>query len=1016
MKSLLIPILFYTLSLQAISLPEAKEDVFAKFKRFNTSDGLSHNYVTDIIQDNKGYLWLATANGLNKFDGHTFRTYYPDSLSFLPSAVILDLEVDKYFRLWIATREGLCVYQREEDRFLNVESFLKEGVSLPDNHIRSIIADGDLLWAHTLKGFLLKINTKTKDLHYWKNAPCYQEYYLYDALYKAPDNLIYYGGRQCGPFIFDAENNTSRSCNNEARGISGVSDFYQDKDSILWMTAIDGIYTLNRSTKRFERLIHGSAFRIMEDADHHLWFATGNGLWHYNKEENKMIAYRHHEGVERTVSSNHVNCIYRDKAGNMWVGTNAGLNLFLPENEWLTHLDHQAALKKSLSSNRITAAIQLNDGEIWLGTKSRGINAFDPQHLGIKHIGTEGEEHKSIASMAISDFYEGEKGNVWIGLWSGMGFYKYNKKNKSYQLIAQDPSSTAMDWYNDFVDSDDGDLWVATWGGYGLCKLDKESLKMPSSRDANPYVKLLPSRLNTCLEKGRNKNLYIGTTDTGMFVLNESTNELEVYKEAFPEENMLWGTPVNDMYLDTNDKLWVGTHILNCFDTRTKTFSHHLISDEFRNLHIRRIISGKDSKLWLATNIGIIVFDVNSKEHIILSTSNKLPFNDFSKAAINLKDGRMLFGGSQGALIFDPDEILNYNVPPRCIQVTRITEFNDILYHDATITGTFSFDHHNKHLTFHLADLGGFCQSDRQYEYRLVGFHNEWLEAEKNQRSITISNLKHGRYELHIRERNTKNSLATFTIIKTPAFWDTLIFWVLIVFLVVGLAFLYFMIQHQRVLAENKALLAQQRLLRSQMNPHFTFNAINAIQNDVLKKPPIEAVKNLSKFASLIRQFLDSTRRDYVELSVENKLLKNYLDLQQLRYSHSFDYTIEVDDKIDVDLTLIPPLLSQSLLENAIEHGLKQLKSDGFVHLHYALGDGVVIVTIEDNGIGINRSVENEIHQHSSFAMEATRERLKILHKKNKKLYLFEIIDKSDLNLYERGTIVKYSIPFVEQY
>lgn len=237
---------------------------------------------------------------------------------------------------------------------------------------------------------------------------------------------------------------------------------------------------------------------------------------------------------------------------------------------------------------------------------------------------------------------------------------------------------------------------------------------------------------------------------------------------------------------------------------------------------------------------------------------------------------------------------------------------------------------------------------------------------------------------------------------------------IILTFLVV--AFFWLLYYNSRAQDKMRSLISDQRLLRSQMNPHFIFNAISAIQNDILTKPPRESVQHLSKFASLIRQFLDSSKRDFIELSAENNLLKNYMTIQQLRYSHKFDYTIEVDESIDEDITLVPPLLSQTIIENAIEHGLKQLKEKGFVHLKYERKENLIHITIEDNGVGINNCLENHSHEHKAFALEATKKRLKMLHKKNRKNFLFEVLDKSDLDCEKRGTLVRYSIPLVEEF
>ncbi len=998
--SILFSFVFLSLSSQGYS-QEAKADIFAKFKRFTTDQGLSNNKVTCIVQDVNGYLWLGTANGLNKFDGQNFRHYYPDSVKHLPGATIMDLTNDLNGQLWVASTLGVARYNRKNDTFTPIET------TLPDQHIRSLMVDKEnQIWMHSAKDYLLCFNQKNKSLKYWKTDNVKQAYYLYDALFQASSGLIYFGGRQCGPFVFNPKTEEIKSCNNYSiRGISDATSFYEDNAGKLWMCAIDGLFSF--ANGRLKKEAKNSAFQLLTDQKGHFWLASGNGLYRYDQHSKDRNLFLHNEDIEHSISSNYINCILEDEAGNIWLGSNNGLNLYLPENDWLIHIDHHAGIENTLSSNHISCAIQLHDGEVWLGSKSKGINRIDLKTLSIKQVK---KSKGKLASDNISDFYQDKEGLLWIGLWSGTGFQRYDKTKDHYQLIVQNTNNTHQDWYNDFITADNGNLWVASWGGFGLMKMNKSTLALPKTRKDNPYIAKMPSRLNTCLLKDKDHNLYVGTSDTGLYIMNEETETVHTYRNSYPENDSLWGTPIQAMTLDTEERLWVAAKGLNLFDKATKTFSHYLVGDSFKNLSIQSILLGNDKRLWLGTNQGIIIFDTESKNHQILHIGNKLPYNKFSKAAVLLQDGRMLFGGEKGALLFHPQQLLDHRAPPHCIRIVRITEFDKELYHDATITDTYHFDHTNKHLTFHLADLGGFCQMEQQYQYKIDGFHNDWLSTEPMQQSITISNLRHGEYTLLIKEKHTENSTSKFYVVKTPAFYETIIFWVLVGLSVIGSVFYYLFIQHHRVVAENKAIVTQQRLLRLQMNPHFIFNAISAIQNDILKNPPKESVKHLSRFASLIRLFMESSKSDWVEFNKEIKFLTNYMEIQQLRYSNKFSFSIEIDKNIDRNNIMIPPLVSQPLVENAIEHGIKQKKNGGNITLICKQKDRCLLFEIMDNGTGLDNVKLRE--HHEPFALEATQKRLKFIHQRNKTEYLFVLKNRTDT----QGVVVQYTVPFKNEF
>lgn len=228
--------------------------------------------------------------------------------------------------------------------------------------------------------------------------------------------------------------------------------------------------------------------------------------------------------------------------------------------------------------------------------------------------------------------------------------------------------------------------------------------------------------------------------------------------------------------------------------------------------------------------------------------------------------------------------------------------------------------------------------------------------------------------------------------------------------------FLFVFFQRRRTVDQLKNLVSEQRLLRSQMNPHFIFNSVSAIQNYILSHSPKEAVNYLSAFASLMRQILENSSKEYVELEDELKWLKNYFSLQKLRYSNRFDYVVDIDNEMRSHSVLIPPMLTQPFIENAIEHGIKEMEEPGKIWLRYKIKGPLIQVEIEDNGIGILKSKKQKLAGHKSFAIEATKNRMKVLHKKEKTSMSFEVIDKSEQQHESKGTIVRFTLPFITRF
>lgn len=226
--------------------------------------------------------------------------------------------------------------------------------------------------------------------------------------------------------------------------------------------------------------------------------------------------------------------------------------------------------------------------------------------------------------------------------------------------------------------------------------------------------------------------------------------------------------------------------------------------------------------------------------------------------------------------------------------------------------------------------------------------------------------------------------------------------------------FLLLIFQRKRFKAEQKSLLLEQKLLRSQMNPHFIFNSLASIQNFVINENSDQASIYLSRFSQLIRNILDNSIEEYVSLEKEISTIENYLELQKVRYAGQFEYVIAVDKEIDKENMQIPPMLAQPFIENAIEHGLRHRKTKGHIDIRFHLDGGLIRFEVEDDGVGRIKSHEIEAKHkpgHRSMATSLTRDRLNTLNKKLKYKIQLEIIDLTDSMGNACGTKVSFGIP-----
>jgi len=233
----------------------------------------------------------------------------------------------------------------------------------------------------------------------------------------------------------------------------------------------------------------------------------------------------------------------------------------------------------------------------------------------------------------------------------------------------------------------------------------------------------------------------------------------------------------------------------------------------------------------------------------------------------------------------------------------------------------------------------------------------------------------------------------------------------------IGLVLLiaYILLRNRQLRATHKSIELEQKLMRSQMNPHFIFNSLIAIQSYIYKQEAVKAGDYLARFAELTRITLENSKEEFVLMEKELKMLNAYLELQNLRFENKFEYELTIGNEIDPAAILIPPMMAQPFIENAIEHGLRHREKKGFIKIRFSIQDINMMCIVEDNGVGRYKSIElNKKKDHKSMATSITKERLRILSRKRKQKFTLNIIDLFDDKNTPKGTKVVYNIPFKE--
>ena len=355
------------------------------FDNFTAEQGLSTSTVLDIIQDKYGFLWIATPNGLNRFDGYHFLHFYSeagDSCSLSDSYITCFAE-DAWGNLWIGTKNGLNRLNRDTFCFSTLYHEPGNNNSLKDSYIRALYADDSgKLFIETRDGYLSVLDIAEGRFTHYKHKRLVQEYYDYHSIYQDKEGLIWFGGRNIGPFFLNPENNQvhlikADSGDPHKKRENDISCFFEDSHGNFWMSGLDGAYKYYTKEDRFEKLLASSTFSITEDHDKNVWFGSGNGV--FCLRDSVMYHYTYSISNPKSLVNNHVNKIYVDRCNNVWLGTQEGLSKFSPNKYKFKTYRHLFGDDKSLSNNHVTDILEDSRRQIWISTMGGGLNQFDPE-------------------------------------------------------------------------------------------------------------------------------------------------------------------------------------------------------------------------------------------------------------------------------------------------------------------------------------------------------------------------------------------------------------------------------------------------------------------------------------------------------------------------------------------------------------------------------------------------------------------------------------------------------------
>ncbi len=921
------------------------------FTNFAPKDGLLNHFVTTICEDNQGNLWIGTISGINKYNQKTFVGYTTKN-GLINNAVTSSLK-DSKGNVWFGTEKG--VSKLVDGTFINFSS--KDG--LVGDFVKCLFQDKEgKIWIGTTDGISVFDGKKfipiTMSNGLLSNSVT--------AITQDKENNFWIGTSNG---ICKISNNIFTSYTDEQGLVdNNVTSLICDFKNTIWIGTGKGLMKLKdgKFTKYSIKRDQNSNLvsYLYEDFEHNLWIGTYSGLFKYRG--NPFITYGIHDGL----NNNFIFGITRDSKDNLWVGSQGGGLFNYSKGEFF-----QYNKENGLNANAVNIIYEFKPGILWLGTDN-GLTVYDGKNF------SKQKDTSSVWSTPVNCIYKDSKNNIWLTgkekafKYDGEKFIYYPLKGLSEKCDA---------WT--IIEDKKGSIWIGSYLG-GLFKYDARlNDEVGQGTKFNECSESLGLKNDSyltslCDDEG---NLYFGALD-GLWMLNPSTDKAPV---NFNEKDGMSSDLVYSLTFGTSQK-----------------------------------------EIWVGTNQGVNKLDIEAykknKEKNIIQFGKQEGFSGVecnSNGTFIDTDGSIWFGTVNGVIKYDPHEYIPNPFESR-ISITKYRLF----YDDTLFTNNMHLNYDDNSITFNYSGICLTNPSKVKYSHILEGFDTKWSPASKD-RFTTYSNLPPGTYTFKVISSNNEgvwNKIpAEFTFTIDRPFWKTWAFMVFTttIFILALIFSIRFRIRRIKLREKRKTELnkkianIESQALRAQMNPHFIFNTLSSIQHYISNNDTDAALKYLSKFAKLMRRIMDNSKQQMISVAEEINALELYLELETMRFDKKFIYSISVDKEIDQTYDRIPSMLIQPYVENAILHGLLPLEGNGRITITMEKQDDTILCTIEDNGIGREKSMEfkkNRVQQHKSMGMSITKERLNILNSSLNSNINAEIIDLFE-NGKASGTKIRLIIP-----
>ncbi|MDQ3015518.1 MAG: histidine kinase [Bacteroidota bacterium] len=1008
------------------------------FKHIDASDGLLYPSLRGIGQDARGFIWILTLNGLQRYDGSRFVNYPQvigqSSLGVMHNSELYVDTVDQ--QIWVIKGKNIVA------------------LDLNNNKLQTIHFT-DLIKKNTAGGAFYFDATNSP---YWIDE---HGIILYDRdTSKVNGHFINFHPDQqgIGKYLI----------HDPVTGNFWMSHFY-----VLSLADVKTkrIHSSDESNPPDDLLLQlhqlfgkeGRFRYIMLDSKRNMWISTWTPFFYkYNLDTHVLKTYslKNIKEKEKGMASGdltlQINALYEDRQKNIWMATDyAGLLRYNERADDFDFITSDERIANGLKYNySIYSIFQDREDNIWLGT-DWGISLFNPYKNYVQTIRHIDGEEQSIPQKDINDVVETSTGEILIATWGG-GISIYDHELKFIRNVTLNgPNACNLVWC--FVKRDDGIIWAGAQDGY-IHEYDPMRQTFHTIQPAETGHSTI-----LCMQKDDQGNILIGLNNGQITFWKKTENKFYAFN-TLPSDNSLMLASVNDIFVDASGHDWVTSASgLYEFDPLNHRYIHHYLPDtinEDKGMNLQGIDALNDSVLMIGTvykgvygfnlrthsfsnlftdlipnktsvfaikkdHSGNIWFSTNSGLMKINNSLSQVTQFDVDRLAMHaafgsnrfyeMKDNRWLTTTPAELICFDPQQLALETSDHDLIQIGGFKVFQKDIYIDSFIQQQkpliFPYDQNFfsiEFTSFHFLDW-----RHTQYYYRLTTINEDWIKAD-DKLQADYTDLHPGKYvfEVKAEQGNGFSGITSFALVILPPWWKT--WWFRIASLLIIISTVYWVIRKRidviRQQSELKQRIAETEMmaLRAQMNPHFIFNCLNSIDNLIQTDQKEKATDYLAKFAQLIRAILENSKSNVILCWKDLEALNLYLDMESLRWDDKIKCQFDIDPQILNGDFKVPPMVIQPFVENAIHHGLlNKLEADKKLNISVWLEEPCIRYSIRDNGVGRQQAAaykKMNMLSKQSYGIQMTQERIRLFNQEHG--HEIKITDLFDDQQKANGTLV----------